>query len=399
MADQWYYTSNGQQTGPVPTAELKKLAASGVVQPTDLVWQEGTPNWIRASAAKGLFEDPASGERPAPADYQPRSDQRDPRRELRRRLPRSDDRDFDPDRPRRRTSSNGMSSGAKVAIILGVVALIVGSMVGGIVLIVNSSNDQRNNFIGVKGKKDGVLKVGGGPTVYVANILRNGSDVRNFEFKGNTLYEFQIAGDAFCDLDLVVTDANTGNTLIDQAGPVFLYSWVAPYTGTFRVEWIQAQDNATRATVTIRDLGPGFANNFNPPPVKKDGGGKKVKPGPGPAPVTAILNVGIGGVTRTGTIDNLDPLDPGGFDRAPHHVFQVRMEVGRTYQIDLMSKDFDAYLRLENSAFQQLADDDDGGEGLNSRIIFACNQTDNYRVICRPLVNGSGRYTLKIQRR
>src|SRR5438552_2345764 len=55
MAEIWYYTSQGKQMEPVTEADLKRLASSGLLRPTDLVWQEGMPDWIRASSAKGLF--------------------------------------------------------------------------------------------------------------------------------------------------------------------------------------------------------------------------------------------------------------------------------------------------------------------------------------------------------
>jgi hypothetical protein len=72
---QWYCNSNGQQSGPMETAELKQLAASGRLQPGDLVWREGMAQWAAASTVKGLL--PESGEIPlaaapavAGADYQ-----------------------------------------------------------------------------------------------------------------------------------------------------------------------------------------------------------------------------------------------------------------------------------------------------------------------------------------
>ena len=72
---QWYSNSNGQQSGPMETAELKQRAASGQLQPQDLVWREGMAQWAAASTVKGLM--PETGEIPfaptsAPvgADYQ-----------------------------------------------------------------------------------------------------------------------------------------------------------------------------------------------------------------------------------------------------------------------------------------------------------------------------------------
>jgi hypothetical protein len=42
---QWFYTSNGTQTGPVSETELHQLAAGGVITPATLVWREGLAEW------------------------------------------------------------------------------------------------------------------------------------------------------------------------------------------------------------------------------------------------------------------------------------------------------------------------------------------------------------------
>lgn len=41
MSQQWHYAQDGQQQGPITPSELKSLAASGKIRPTDLVWREG----------------------------------------------------------------------------------------------------------------------------------------------------------------------------------------------------------------------------------------------------------------------------------------------------------------------------------------------------------------------
>ena len=76
---EWYYTSAGQQTGPVTSAQLKQAAQSGQLTPNDLVWKDGMPDWVPATKLKGIFDGasaaaaapvasiPASA--PAPAAY------------------------------------------------------------------------------------------------------------------------------------------------------------------------------------------------------------------------------------------------------------------------------------------------------------------------------------------
>jgi hypothetical protein len=52
---EWYYARENQQAGPVSAAELKRLADAGQLQPDDLVWREGMPDWAPAHNVRGLF--------------------------------------------------------------------------------------------------------------------------------------------------------------------------------------------------------------------------------------------------------------------------------------------------------------------------------------------------------
>jgi hypothetical protein len=45
---EWHYIQNGQQIGPVSIAQLRQLASSGQLQPTDQVWKAGMPAWVAA---------------------------------------------------------------------------------------------------------------------------------------------------------------------------------------------------------------------------------------------------------------------------------------------------------------------------------------------------------------
>ena len=56
MADQWFYSQEGQQYGPNSTLQIKKLATAGELQPNDLLWKEGLESWIPANRLKGLFD-------------------------------------------------------------------------------------------------------------------------------------------------------------------------------------------------------------------------------------------------------------------------------------------------------------------------------------------------------
>jgi hypothetical protein len=94
-----------------------------------------------------------------------------------------------------------------------------------------------------------------------------------------------------------------------------------------------------------------------------------------------------------------DPLHPR--RGAPHKVHAVELQADRNYQIDMMSRAFDAYLFLEDSAGNVLMEDDDGGEGLNARIIFRPKKTDTYRIVATTFNRGApsanpGAYTLTV---
>jgi hypothetical protein len=51
MLDKWYYTKDNQRLGPVSGDDIKQLAASGQLQPGDLVWRQGMTGWTKASEA------------------------------------------------------------------------------------------------------------------------------------------------------------------------------------------------------------------------------------------------------------------------------------------------------------------------------------------------------------
>ena len=68
MTQHWYYTTDGRtHVGPVTTSELKRLARSGTLAPTDLVQMAGVPKWLPAAKVKGLFDaaTPIAGPHPA----------------------------------------------------------------------------------------------------------------------------------------------------------------------------------------------------------------------------------------------------------------------------------------------------------------------------------------------
>jgi Ca2+-binding EF-hand superfamily protein len=66
-------------------------------------------------------------------------------------------------------------------------------------------------------------------------------------------------------------------------------------------------------------------------------------------------------------------------------VFNINFDQGKTYQIDHISNAFDSYLYLEDPNGTLLAENDDGGEGVNARLIYRAAKTGTYRVIATSL--------------
>jgi uncharacterized RDD family membrane protein YckC len=73
----WYYARNGQRFGPVEETELQRLAGTGQLSGTDLVWKPGLPEWQPAGQMPELaslfrsFAPPPPPPPPPPAEFSP----------------------------------------------------------------------------------------------------------------------------------------------------------------------------------------------------------------------------------------------------------------------------------------------------------------------------------------
>jgi hypothetical protein len=115
-----------------------------------------------------------------------------------------------------------------------------------------------------------------------------------------------------------------------------------------------------------------------------------------PISVSAPIAAGIGNFPGLLTGNDQPDQVAGG----PSRVHMVHMIQGRTYIIELGSQQFDSFLRVEDSAFRQLAQDDNSGGGVNgldARIVFTCPITGSYRVIAASLGPQAGAYALSIR--
>lgn len=81
MAVSWYVEKSGKRSGPFSTAQLKEMAASGRLQPGDMVFRDGLDRPVPASKVKGLFANgttadesqPAAPQVPAPPPARPQA--------------------------------------------------------------------------------------------------------------------------------------------------------------------------------------------------------------------------------------------------------------------------------------------------------------------------------------
>ena len=83
----------------------------------------------------------------------------------------------------------------------------------------------------------------------------------------------------------------------------------------------------------------------------------------------------------------------------PEQVHEVKLSAGNTYVIDMASKEFDTYLRLETANKKILTENDDiAPDNLNSRIIFTPKEDGLYRIIATSYQQRArGAYTLTIR--
>ncbi|MBI3823440.1 MAG: PPC domain-containing protein, partial [Planctomycetes bacterium] len=94
-----------------------------------------------------------------------------------------------------------------------------------------------------------------------------------------------------------------------------------------------------------------------------------------------------------GKLGKDDPKDDG--RQGPKQVHTIPMKAGKIYTIDMVSTEFDSYLRLLDAKGNQLEEDDDSGGMLNARIIFNCPKDGDYKIVTTTFgPNMMGAYTL-----
>jgi S1-C subfamily serine protease len=105
------------------------------------------------------------------------------------------------------------------------------------------------------------------------------------------------------------------------------------------------------------------------------------------------LTVGPQGISKAGVLRAADSRDP--FMHTPAHTFNLILGKGRPCTVQMDSKDFDPYLRLENMAGVNLRNEDIGGNG-RSTLQFIPLQDGIYRVVATCLDFKTGSFDLKL---
>ena len=381
MADEWYYTEQGQQQGPVAAAS----SATGCLRAP----VAHRPRLERGHAQLGprqLHPRPFPRGRALAASGTrgglPLAHAREP----------LEDDESRPRRSRRRKQS-GLSAGAVAAIVGGIVGGLL--RIGGIVLAVvlfSRQGDSRSWSLG-KGQK----------VTY------------NLRFTGGKKVELWVVSDRDTDVDLFVFNQAGQRVAADEADSKDCYVWfVPPTTQTFRVEvqnrirlepFLQFRNGPNSGVLRFKesDQAVGVPVMVQPPPLPF------IQPPPLPfvqppapvgfrvAPQVIPLQPAPGGVVQQGQLavtDGRDAVRAGAFCKVYTYPLHARQMV----TIDLESNQFDAFLRLEDATGLQLAQDDDGGGGLNARITFVAPRNDTYRIIATTFgPNALGAYTLSIR--
>jgi len=113
-----------------------------------------------------------------------------------------------------------------------------------------------------------------------------------------------------------------------------------------------------------------------------------------PLPTRAQQQIPVGSQV-TGTLSMTDQTLG---DGSHYKLFTFMGTAGQTVQIDLISSDFDSYLYLRDQNGTEITHDDDGGGGLNSRIVRTLTYTGMYQIVVNTLRSGVyGAFTLRLQ--
>lgn len=375
MSGQWYYTKNSQQQGPVSEQELKRMAQAGELKPSDLVWSQGMSNWVPAQSVKMLYPQQSatsaldafttkerSGDAPAAA----------PRR--RRRIHDSEDDNMER-RPRR---SRKKKSSLWLWLVLGGVGCLFFCLVSvgvGIWWIASGSSSEGTRRWSLNTNQAATyhLYFRKGHRVEIKVISTGQSDIDLFVYDGNRKIAWDERTDSNCLIRFDPLQSRSYKVEVVNRDLVPQRFRNGRNSGTLEYRQIKLSDNPPPVLATRDPIGPPIGR----PPI-------------GHPPIG-----NVGGKIPAGK--NVDFNFNGRVVRGQEAKHRVRLQANTTYRIDLQSTAIDCYLTLKNDRGMVLRIDDDGGIGLNSRIVFRPATTGFYDIYCRDLTKTrSGSYRLTV---
>jgi hypothetical protein len=219
----------------------------------------------------------------------------------------------------------------------------------------------------------------GEPALEVKGQLTLNDPVDPVRQKPAKIHEVKLSKGKAYTIDLTSTDFDSYLRLENASGAQVAFDDDGGGNLNARIKYTPAADDTFKIYVTT------FAGGVGNYVLKVQGPAVAV----GKAPVgEVILNI-------AGNIQPADTPDP--VRRNPGKVHEVAFKKGKTYQIDMISKQFDAYMRLEDDGGREVAKDDDGGEGLNARIKYTADKDATYKIYATTFGGGDGNYTLTVR--
>ena len=118
------------------------------------------------------------------------------------------------------------------------------------------------------------------------------------------------------------------------------------------------------------------------------------------AVVAGALSFGVPTLAQKGDRQLPGQLDDNSQrDGRPYQVRTMTLEAGKRYAFTAESEEFDPALRLSfaNTDDEEIAEDDDGGEGRNAYLEFVPAQSGEYRLRVVSVGDDMGSYTLNVR--
>lgn len=243
---------------------------------------------------------------------------------------------------------------------------------------------------GAQERDEVLLPQTGAPVVRFGRLER--TDPRDTVLKGSycKVYPVKLAAGAICQIDMESSMLDSYLRLQDATGKQVASDDDGGIGRNARIRYLPAQGGVFLIVATTYHVERVGTFTLK---VSQNSG-----PVIGAKPAGAIaLNLVGGRAISTGTLKTGDPKDKEQ-RRSYCHVCTAELIEGNNYQIDLTSKTFDAYLRLEDPEGLPLSKNNGGGGNLDARITYRCLRSGTYRVIVTTMrAAATGRYTLTVQ--